>query len=161
MPSGRRANVELISSAHNPVSFRWVPRKGAVAGRSQRRLFFVHSFGVYARDRDIGNAESNRTTAIRSTKQVVQPKIDLGAVGIRFGHQWHGGYLYTAVFRYSVAKCQQFGRTASAPASFRSDAGSGCRRFEGHSVGPAAARHRATGQWLLVAANHSSAFAGF
>jgi len=43
----RGDNAELISSAHNPGQFRWVPRKGAVASTIQRRLlFFVHSFGV-------------------------------------------------------------------------------------------------------------------
>jgi len=47
MPSGCGANVELISSAHNPGQLRWVPRKGAVARTIQRRLhFLVHSFEV-------------------------------------------------------------------------------------------------------------------
>src|ERR1700737_3938451 len=97
-------------------------------------LFFVHSFEVNARDEDIRNAEPNRTTRTRSIEQAIQPKDDLGAVGVRSWPKRYCGRLYTVAFRFCPAECQQSGRIASAPESFRSNTGSGCRCFEGHSV---------------------------
>lgn len=102
--------------------------------------FFVHSFEVDARDQHIGNAEPNRTTQIHSTERAIQPEIDLGAVGVRSWPKRYRGGLYTVAFRFCPAECQQFGRAAAASESFRCNTGSGCRRFEGYSVGPAAAR---------------------
>jgi len=67
----------------------------------------------------------------------------------------------TSHIRFRPAECEQFGRTASAPESFRSNTGSGCRYIEGYSVGPAATRCLAAREQLLIAAKHGSASAGF
>src|SRR5437763_505095 len=115
-------------------------RKGAVVWTIQRRLPFLSPFEVDARDQDIGNAEPNQTTRNHRTEQAIEPEIDLGAVGVRFWPKCYCGGLYTVAFRFCPAEFQQFGRTASAPESFRSSAGSGFRCFEGYSVGSAATR---------------------
>ena len=93
-------------------------------------------------DHDIGNAEQSRddrqATRLRTTEQEARPEVNFGAVGVRSWPKRYCGRLYTVTFRFCPAECQHFGRTASAPKSFRSNTGSGCRHFEGHSVSTAA-----------------------
>ncbi len=138
--SGCGDNGELISSAHNLGQLYGCSVKEPSQGRSGGGSFFVHSFEVDARDRDTGNTEPNRTTRIHSTEQAIQPEIDLGAVGVRSWPKRHCGRLYNVAFRFCPAEYWQFGRTASAPESFRSNTGSGSRCFEGYSVDSATTR---------------------
>jgi len=123
---------------------------------------FIHSFEVNADDQDIGNAESNRPTRARSTEQEIQPKVDFGAGGVRFGLKCDCGRLYNVAFRFCLAKCQRFGgRTTSTRENVSANTRVSRRRFEGYPVGPAATRCRAAGEWILIATKHCSASARF
>jgi len=156
------ANGELISSApYSRAVLDGCRVRELSRGRSSDGSLFVHSFEVDARDQHIGNAEPNGTTRIHSTEQAIQSEIDLGAVGVRSWRKHYCCRLYNVAFRFCPAECEQFGRTASAPESFRSNTGSGCRYIEGYSVGPAATRCLAAREQLLIAAKHGSASAGF
>ena len=63
---------------------------------------------VNAGDQDIGSADPNRdggqATRLSVIERRVQPEINLGTGGDRFGHKRDGGRLYASVTRYQLAQ---------------------------------------------------------